>query len=50
MKIKTDGIKMGKVETVPNQTIKTEQTLTIECNYSNNYYGDQVCLIINGKG
>lgn len=50
MKIKNDDIKMGKVETVPNQSIKTEQNLTIECNYSNNYYGDQVCLVINGKG
>lgn len=50
MKIKKDGMKMDKVETVPNQTIKTEHNLTIDCNYSNNYYGDQVCLIINDKG
>jgi len=45
----TTNVRLSVIELVLPQTKNAFNAVKIECNYANNYYGDQMCLVSSKK-
>ena len=41
----TTNVRLSVIELVLPQTKNASNAVKIECNYANNYYGDQMCTV-----
>lgn len=49
MKSVLDYIKAVTNQTAVPAAVADKQGICQSCNYRNNYYGDQVCVVLDGK-